>query len=81
MKRLYPLLLLLEPVEHELALGGIEMQSGDFFGARDRLYGDLGSSRQLRPEDAGEERRGESDTREVTHEGSTVQSRRHRRTS
>src|SRR6266513_741048 len=73
-KRLYPLLLLLEPVEHELALGGIEMQSSDFFGARDRLYGDLGSSRQLRPEYAGEERRTESDTREVTHEGSTVQS-------
>ena len=57
MECLDPLLLLLQAVEHQLALGLIEVEAGDFLGAGDRLDGDVGAGGELGPEDAGEERR------------------------
>ncbi len=62
------LLLLLQAIEHQLPLGGIESDAGDFLRAGNRLDRDVGAGGDLRPEHAGEKCRGQADAREVAHE-------------
>src|SRR6185369_5834700 len=77
-QRLDALLLLLQSIEHQLSLGLIEVEAGDFLGAGDGVDGDVSARRELGPEDSGEERRGETGAGEVRHEGAAVELIRHR---
>ncbi len=73
MQRLDPLLLLLQAVEHQLALGWIEVNTRDLFRAGDGVDRDLRAGSELRPQNARKERRAEADTGEVTHERAAIQ--------
>ena len=53
-KRFDPLLLLLQAVEHELALGLVEVHTGHFLGAGNGFDGDVGTGGEPGPENAGE---------------------------
>ena len=72
-QRLDPLFLLLQAVEHQLALAWIEVNTRDFFGAGDSVDGDLRAGSELRPQHARKERRAEADAGEVSHKSATIQ--------
>ena len=72
-QRLDALFLLFQAIEHQLALSGLEAQSGDFLGAGDGFDGDVGAGNQLRPEYSGEKCRRQAGTGEVAHEGATIE--------